>query len=49
VYSVSAKIEVVIFKMRSEGFICWEIVDVLRGKTPNELGVLEMGLLIRKA
>jgi FkbM family methyltransferase len=48
-YSASARIEDIIGKMRTEGFVCWEIVDVLRNKKPNELGILEMDLLFRKA
>jgi len=31
--------------MRDAGFVCWEIVDALRKKKPDELGIVEMDLL----
>lgn len=48
-YAGNAKIEDVLQAMSLAGFICWEIVDVLRNKQPNELGIIEMDLLFRKA
>jgi FkbM family methyltransferase len=48
-YAGNAKIEDVLQAMRLAGFTCWEIVDVLRNKKPNELGIVEMDLLFRKA
>jgi FkbM family methyltransferase len=44
-YSGNAHIADILAIMRSAGFSCWEILDVLRKKRPNELGILEMDLL----
>lgn len=34
--------------MRSSGFVCWEMLDVLRKKVAEDLGILEMDLLFRR-
>lgn len=47
-YTGNALIEDVIATMRSSGFVCWEILDVLRKKAPEDLGILEMDLLFRR-
>ncbi len=47
-YSGNAHIADIMAVMRSADFSCWEILDVLRKKKPNELGILEMDLLFAK-
>lgn len=44
-YAGNAHVAEVMTVMRSAGFSCWEIVDVLRGKRPDDLGIAEMDLL----
>lgn len=44
-YDGNAHIADVFSFMRAAGFSCWEIVDVLRKRKPNELGIVEMDLL----
>lgn len=44
-YDGNAHIAEVMVAMQSAGFTCWEIVDVLRKKKPDELGIAEMDLL----
>lgn len=44
-YEGNAHIADVFSFMRDAGFVCWEIVDVLRKKKPDELGIVEMDLL----
>lgn len=44
-YDGNAHIADVMEVMRRAGFSCWEIVDVLRRKKPDELGIAEMDLL----
>jgi FkbM family methyltransferase len=44
-YDGNAHIAEVLTAMRSAGFSCLEIVDVLRKKKPDELGIAEMDLL----
>ena len=48
-YEGSADVAQIMSFMHSTGFACWEIVDVLRKRKPDELGILEMDLLfVRK-
>lgn len=48
-YEGNADIAQVLAFMDSAGFACWEIVDVLRKRKPDDLGILEMDLLfVRK-
>lgn len=47
-YDGNAHIADIMAVMRSAGFSCWEILDVLRKKKSKELGILEMDLLFAK-
>lgn len=48
-YEGCADVAHVLSFMDSAGFACWEIVDVLRKRKPDELGIQEMDLLfVRK-
>lgn len=47
-YNGNAHIADIMAVMRSAGFGCWEILDVLRKKKSNGLGILEMDLLFAK-
>ena len=44
-YSGNSHIADILVAMRSAGFVCWEILDVLRTKKTDNLGILEMDLL----
>jgi FkbM family methyltransferase len=44
-YIGNAHIADIMSVMRSEGFSCWEIVDVLRKRKSDNLGILEMDML----
>lgn len=48
-YEGGADIAQILTFMHSADFACWEVVDVLRKKKPDELGIIEMDLLfVRK-
>ena len=44
-YAGNALIEDVFAALRAEGFVCREIIDILRDRTGGKLGILEMDLL----
>jgi FkbM family methyltransferase len=44
-YSGNAHIADIMSVMHLAGFSCWEILDVLRKRKPNHLGILEMDML----
>ncbi len=47
-YSGNAHIADIMSVMRSEGFSCWEILDVLRKRKAKNLGIFEMDMLFVK-